>query len=115
MAHFRAGHRVQCYANIDAEIDMAGAAITTASQALWDLRKFTNRWHDEVPRFHCIFSLSVVKFTSLVLPNSVGRCSDSRHELACRSVHHGQDGSSRTCFLCATAAISYAALSIAIC
>ncbi|KAF8463800.1 hypothetical protein JB92DRAFT_3065740 [Gautieria morchelliformis] len=48
MLHFRGGHKAQCYANLDAEIDVQGAAITTKSQALWDLRKYTQRWHDEL-------------------------------------------------------------------
>ena len=45
---FRTRHRRQCMANLDAEIDMQGAQTLSTAQALWDLRKYTSRWHDEV-------------------------------------------------------------------
>ncbi|KAF8578581.1 hypothetical protein K439DRAFT_1638686 [Ramaria rubella] len=47
MAHRRV-HRAQCFANLDAEVDVSGASTLTAAQSLLDLRKYTLRWHDEL-------------------------------------------------------------------
>jgi len=45
VTEFKTRHRPECMARLDAENEMP---VLSSSQALWDLRKYTMRWHDQL-------------------------------------------------------------------